>query len=615
MPSITRDLRHNRTGFTLVEMLVSVGLIMLMMMLFAQIFQVAGGSVSTQRGLMENDQRARSIHTLLTNDLRFRTFRKVIPFAFNEDIEAPEAELHLRRGYFYISENVPADDTDDVLAFTIRLPTERLPTNLPAFETIYGRALLLGPNTNLGEDPTNYLARHPNQPEMDDGSRHLNSIGSSTAAEVVYFLRRGNLYRRVLLLRDRSDANSPVDDPQPKDSRGQRFFAANYQFSSSGLTPYPQNFSRGYDPSYYSLGPAHGFWHDFDYSAHPKVLTDGSYDGAWFNSLEAPRQADMRAGDLPHGDIRFPPNRYGHNTYYIPSLGQDASGGQPREYDSLGVFFGRLTHEETSALHPQTGFALCQYPHLQGNTYATDLNLMYPATELRVDTSVGLTQGAIAHYELNNIVYSLAGGSRRGEDLVLSYVHAFDVKVWDDAAQQFVDIGHNLVTGDYRLSMQRNRRYGPAPPGSGWDNRVFDTWWPFFDGNKNQLDFDSSGSIEPGENDPPYLPLKLYPQSAASPPRWSPTTAYSPGQLIFPSAGTQPGDPFYYVCVAETAGTSGNQEPVWPRIPGLRVTDGDLMWQAVDNRKPLRAIQITLRFLDPSTQQLRNLTIQQSLAD
>jgi hypothetical protein len=59
----------------------------------------------------------------------------------------------------------------------------------------------------------------------------------------------------------------------------------------------------------------------------------------------------------------------------------------------------------------------------------------------------------------------------------------------------------------------------------------------------------------------------------------------------------------------------GVKEPTWPRTAGAQVTDGDLTWQAVDNRRPLRAIQITLRFLDASTGQLRTLTLQHSLVD
>ena len=51
-------------GFTLVEMLVSVACVLLMMSMFAQIFQMATGSLSQQRGLAENDQKARMITPL-----------------------------------------------------------------------------------------------------------------------------------------------------------------------------------------------------------------------------------------------------------------------------------------------------------------------------------------------------------------------------------------------------------------------------------------------------------------------------------------------------------------------------------------------------------------------
>jgi len=45
------DFRSRVAGFTLVEMLVAVALVLLMMSIFAQIFQMATGSLSQQRGI------------------------------------------------------------------------------------------------------------------------------------------------------------------------------------------------------------------------------------------------------------------------------------------------------------------------------------------------------------------------------------------------------------------------------------------------------------------------------------------------------------------------------------------------------------------------------------
>ena len=108
----------NRQGFTLVEMLVSVALVLLMMSIFAGIFQMASNSMSAQRGISENDQRARSIQTILKADLEKRTFRTVIPYSPNENLSSP-IRFNNREGYFYISVNDPADVTDDVIQFTV----------------------------------------------------------------------------------------------------------------------------------------------------------------------------------------------------------------------------------------------------------------------------------------------------------------------------------------------------------------------------------------------------------------------------------------------------------------------------------------------------------------
>src|SRR5262245_4739225 len=97
---------RRRQGFTLVEMLVAVGLVILMMSMFAAVCQLATGAMSKQKGIAENDQRARLVTTVLQSDLQKRTFRHMLPFkpvgSTNDDNEFRLAE---RQGYFYISEN------------------------------------------------------------------------------------------------------------------------------------------------------------------------------------------------------------------------------------------------------------------------------------------------------------------------------------------------------------------------------------------------------------------------------------------------------------------------------------------------------------------------------
>lgn len=66
-------------------MLVSVTLVLLMMTMFAQIFSVATTSISKQRVISENDQKARSISTVIRGDVAKRTFTYPFPFYPGED--------------------------------------------------------------------------------------------------------------------------------------------------------------------------------------------------------------------------------------------------------------------------------------------------------------------------------------------------------------------------------------------------------------------------------------------------------------------------------------------------------------------------------------------------
>ena len=201
-------LQHS-SGFTLVEMLVAVTLILVMMTLFAEVFQIASSSMSKTRGIAENDQRSRTLQTIIKADLDKRTMRWVYPFAAQEETGAPESNIGKRQGFLYYSENNPFNDLDDVLHFTVM---STLTIRNKDTSPYYGRALYL-PRPPLSKIPTPppyiYDAKddqeqffgYNNQPDADDAQLNPNNTGLSTVAEVVYFVRNGNLYRRQLLIR------------------------------------------------------------------------------------------------------------------------------------------------------------------------------------------------------------------------------------------------------------------------------------------------------------------------------------------------------------------------------------------------------------------------------
>jgi len=736
-------------------MLVSVAVVLLKMTLFAQVFQIAGGSISTQRGIMENDQRARTAQILIAGDLNKRTFRRVIPFAFNEDPGAPEADLGRRQGYVYISENVGANDGDDVLALTV---DARITTDSPDVLPFYGRAQALWPvsppATGLGtlpltsDDPAPpgrvpssglpvqyrddyHFRTNPNQPETDDSRLDYNLSASSPAAEVVYFLRNGNLYRRVLLMRQ--PVSGDTTQEQPTDAADTPFFTRAYvpPVTSDDTNPAPRQYPNGFATAFNSNSEAiawpANFWRHFDYSAHPGdvVLVPGSppeyyYNGLVFNGTSSLLMAYSvpmfpYTGTAPTSfqappEIAYPPNRFGFNTINARPLltgPTPPQGGLPREYGNTGWWVGRPTMEETS----HANFDYPMLTHVAPSVPADANNEMNTASTWN-DTAGGAADAVMDAY---------IGGSWRGEELLLTNVHAFDVKVWDETTNRFVNIGDvgedtdgdlvldtmpvnedtngngRLDYPDFHPLLRRNTVYGP----NGFNSRVFDTWYPFRtedingvngldvaedtngngiidgsetdddgdgiadgaeDGNASTqiegqlLDFNADGTVtlsdsngdglvDFGENMPPYRPVtarsvpgadgsytaqsnptrypRWYPNSSATAATW-----YEVGDRIFPSIDTGgqavAGDPFYYICVGiqDPDGfgdpmTSNHdvREPTWQRTAGLKTYDGDLIWQAVDNRKPLRAIQITLRFLDPTTSQMRTLTLQHSLVD
>ena len=165
----TRSKPCSRRGITLVEMLVALGLLVLMMSVLVTVFQAATGSISTQRVYANIDRELRRLDTVIRQDLAGVTAKMT-----------PPNDPKLGRGYFEYSENVFADaqgeDTDDTLRFTAQAPAGR---------PFVGRVWVPLITPTLGQGTASAL-------------RPITV--TSNYAEIIYFLRNGNLYRRVLLI-------------------------------------------------------------------------------------------------------------------------------------------------------------------------------------------------------------------------------------------------------------------------------------------------------------------------------------------------------------------------------------------------------------------------------
>lgn len=615
---------RRRAGFTLVELLVALGLVSLLLLMFAQVFQIATDTMGTQRGIMENDQRARALTTVLTNDLSNRTMKNVVPFLPNEAFGTPYYGLdatvygfNLRQGFLSISENDLTNDADDVLHFTALISSQfSEDATASESETFHGRARALP----IGAPD---LYRFRNQPELDDAITYANQATSSTKAEIVYFVRNGNLYRRVLLIRTPLDPNTM--DAQPN----------NYDYAVGGVQT-PQDF---FDPAngfYLDNHPNSGdFWRDYDYSARYSSSTAGARfiggGGAGINPLS---NVAGSGGFFPIGN---PTNRFGHDPSLVsPNLGLDGafrtaddSVGNPREFVGT-TFIGRFTHEETSHSnfnfpHADSRFQIDPLP--SSGLYSGLMNqVINDGIPMRFHPRIDLTNppnpiaivNPLADSNNNGIVDQYEAGEtdfRRGEDLLLSNVHGFDVKVWDEIVGDFVDIGHTLsgtvstatgpivMPGDFHQGRNRRPSYGPQ---TGSNNRMFDTWNPGFDANVD-------GTTDVNDS-PPFVAKYGYPQASPIGHRWA-ARNYAIGEIVVPTAPTNE-----FIVWRVVTGGNSTVEPTWPTVPdplvNQRFTDADgLQWIAIANIKRVKSLKITVRYLDVSSDQMRQVSLIQSLVD
>ncbi len=651
--SSIRQAPHRRgvsVGFTLIEMLVTLALTLIMMYMFALIFQITGNFVTRQKGIGENDQSARILTTTLKTDLEARTMRIVAPFQPNPTAVSVTIDTQ-RQGYFYYSENDPLNDQDDVLQFTIDLT--KLPSANPAHNgQMYGAAMNLPlpwqPTTSYAinalvrpwkSPATGYVYKNTtgstvnsgtteplawdstgttptadtggfnwttvpsalDQPDGDDGVisyltptlstinpvTGTNNTGASHYGEVSYFLRHGNLYRRLLLIRNPYNEASLPPDSQPYDTSNTPLISGSY---------------------------ANNFWSDFDYSAR---IEPGLIPGVKFHSYLGTENSlsNVVGGARNSFALGHPDNRFGHDQVYV-ATGGGATNGRPREYDTNGIFFGRYTHEETS--YSPVGLPTTQWFGFPG---------YLPAIGSPMAQSTNVTLDPTGSY-----MTQFHGGSRRGEDILLTNVISFDVKILDNSyseyngplplpspppadlnrdgiiqigpAPAFADLGHAGPTGVFAKTAQNSgiAAYGPNPPAP-TTNNVFDTWHP-------QFDFNGDGTYDP----PPYTGLPTT--------TWVAGTAYGVGQVVIPPAAQVPPviNGMEYVCIS--AGTSGagpnspfqnsdlpvnNYTPV--QNPTAPIQDGSVVWVC---QSPIPSIQITVKYLDPSQNLLRQVTIIQS---
>lgn len=668
-----RPLNHNRiqkpvvhSGFTLVEMMVSVTLVLMMMTLFASIFQMATGTMATQRAISENDQRARSLVTVIRKDFQHRTMRYPFSFYPGEDSSTSVTSFTNRSGYFYLSTNDPNSGLDDHLQFTV---SANILSEDPDDTPFFGAAVPLTDRRTDGPAITQAnresLAVNPNQPETDDGSLSANFVGTSPAAEISYFVRNGNLYRRVLLIREPMAVSGQNLSPQPTARSGYDFFSG--QPDTTDVSTYDGLFL----PTGGSL--TNDFYRLFDYSAYSMVPFPGQRRAEFLGVASLGNETSGAANQV----LGYPNRRFGFN----PATGLcrehtvAAATGVPK-------YIGSFLHAETSTLN----FNWPQGTSTNEPASPTDTTVPDLAQILQVDLDANgsletttngnpfdLTGCPLALNAGNGLVSAFdaatsgegRGGMRRMEDLLLANVHEMKVEIWDERLGRYATPGHSSLSassikGDYHIDRCLNPNFTPLP--GTLSGTVFDTWHPLA-----SVDADGNSIVTQSETSAPYVPYRFYPPRLGDTPTGpSPnsmetstvasywvaggTGGYSAGApgvvmdgsvvfapVTFDGDGTQvfewpnrpaisgtttdvvPSQAFNigYVCI-ETNDAGGNNNgtvetgaspPVFPTTPGRTITDGEVKWLSFDNRRPLKSIRLQIRFQDKTSDTMRQVSL------
>jgi len=639
-------------------MLVSVTLVLLMMTMFASIFQMATASISKQRAISNNDQRVRALSTIIRSDFAHRTFRFPQPFYPGEN-SASVTPFGDRAGYIYISTNDPYSSIDDLIQFTV---SSDIVVEDPDSTPYSGKASLLVDRVN---GTPSVLAINTNQPESDDGALTINSTGGSSAAEICYFVRNGNLYRKVLLLREPLPVAGKDLDEQPTTVRGANFF-------------------NNVDGNFHvvNVGVVNDFWKHFDYSAISAYSSIPTTPPSWIQ-----RAAFVGASSLsneqgasrgPNVSLGNPTNRFGFNPPSVLDSSNNivSTSGLSREHTSAATpyFIGRMTHSETSATNfnwPQqssvdfvSGTVLWSGNPVPGNPF-----------DLRNSVNLNTTTGVLDEFS-----QGVRGGDRRMEDLLLSNVHEFKIEIWDERLQKYTTPGHQeaanytfldpnsgtpisvAIVGDYHAARMMSavspatvappspfyencEDYGPLgdlPPAVRPTCAVFDTWHPNVNRNKNAR-----------PDAPPWCAYRYLPPAFPEGPSsnvavindvdrvtkradnrayWRRATtagdyqlgdvAFAPWDDSVPAGGNGDGvfqysempEPkfniAYRVVGLQGDGRTDNVPPTFPTSPGKRFRErnNEIEWESLDNRRPLTSIRLTIRFLDPGSETLRQLT-------
>ena len=392
-----------RGGFTLVEMLVALAITLLLMISVATIFSSVSDSIRDGRTTIEMSDRLRGVQNRLRADLEGVTVITIPPRrpendeGYLEIIEGPMGPVVIPGAFLSGGE------------YELEFAGLIAPTNEDADGD--GKP---DPDTTVGDldDVLMFTTRNLREPFI---GRFAGGTQESRVAEVAWFVRGTTLYRRVLLVKLRFVLpGNPTPVPLPLAASGPNFYA------------------------------------DYDISVHEE-------GHATYDRSPSPGTHRLVANTL--GDLTKRENRYGHQPYAFP---HDA-----RFWHRLGL----PTLRECSSAgwpFPWTDNAPTQVTPLY---YGDSKSILIGPTGPTVVDILGGTQSGLSRIDLigpdqfdawtnphpwtdhvdpiTGTLQSYGDRTRVAEDVILTNVLSFDVKVWDPGAPVLeATDGSALLPGD-----------------------------------------------------------------------------------------------------------------------------------------------------------------------
>ncbi|MBI2827160.1 MAG: prepilin-type N-terminal cleavage/methylation domain-containing protein [Planctomycetia bacterium] len=648
VPPCLRGESSSRRGFTLIEILVAMAVTLIMLGLVITIFALVTDSVSASRAGMEMSDQLRSCKHRLQLDLAGITVQMLPP-------RSPEAD----EGYFEYIEG----------------PVGRLLPNTKQVMDERSSAAFTGPDTTVGDndDMVMFTTRSRDAPFLgrfcdrasfntlyNYPSPPAYSPIQSQVAEVVWFLRGTTLYRRVLLVRpdvnrlwapepwQDTNGNGTADPGEYADLNGNGAYDnVDIRLPYSSPPPGP-----GGTPSTYYLQndiSAHAVGGTADLGPAPtqRIIANSLGDLTKRENRFAHPPINSSAPS-PYG---FPHDVRGWGIYYTNTPFYTAlyGSGSPLSYPSQGRLGLPTLRESCCNLNsppvqpfPQLGTVIPQIG-LRVGTLGTSAS---PGPESfdawtspnpwdDVDPATGTL-----------FVYFDPKSTRLSEDVILTNVLAFDVRVWDPTAPLLLRVrdlsqsfsgsnprGDYVMPGDpayyaalvYFGSTTKN----PTNPLLTNDDKVEQVGQgAYVDLNfANQMGisaFSGPGDARSRLSGGTYTASVYdtwsthYEQDGVDQGNWDPSL--SPAQLT--DEGTdgfdnnsnnvidEGGEPFVDSDGSGTWGGGMNPEP-FTDLNGNGTWDGGEQETAPPYRVPLRGVQIKIRCFEPDSRQIREVTIVQ----